>query len=329
MTEASLDRVFPSHPRSTVFHFDIATMKTLTVAFVALLAASNVWAAPDTPTRVLRDEGGTKVARQAKGKQSPSEFPLEGAPKSQGCYSSVGNMTLHKAVDKMSSGTCNQACKDDKFWVSGLKGSSCYCGFALPPKGDLVDDKKCNYPCPWYDPEACGGLGTPGFFSTFNLGINIEATNLQSSSSSTSKPTSSSTAGDETPSAPVVTETEAASQTPDSDSKSKPNTAGIAAGVVVGVVGVAAIIGGIFFFVRRRRNAEIEEDHRRNAAVNAFINGSKPPGSSGSISMTDARLDPVMAHRRMSDGSIADNEDYSRRILRVSCKSPRHIESAH
>ncbi|KAL3951753.1 hypothetical protein ACCO45_013470 [Purpureocillium lilacinum] len=242
-------------------------MKTLTVAFVALLAASNVWAAPDTPTRVLRDEGGTKVARQAKGKQSPSEFPLEGAPKSQGCYSSVGNMTLHKAVDKMSSGTCNQACKDDKFWVSGLKGSSCYCGFALPPKGDLVDDKKCNYP--------------------YALG-------------------------------PVVTETEAASQTPDSDSKSKPNTAGIAAGVVVGVVGVAAIIGGIFFFVRRRRNAEIEEDHRRNAAVNAFINGSKPPGSSGSISMTDARLDPVMAHRRMSDGSIADNEDYSRRILRVT-----------
>ncbi|UNI17814.1 hypothetical protein JDV02_004132 [Purpureocillium takamizusanense] len=293
-------------------------MKTLSVAFVALLAASNAWAASDTPTRVLRDEGGTKVARQAKAKQSPSEFPLQGSPKSQGCYSSFGNMTLHKPVDNMSSGSCNQACKEDEYWVSGLKGSSCYCGFALPPKADLVDDKKCNYPCPYYDLEACGGLGT-GFYSTFNLGINIEATNLQSSSSSGSTPTSSSTAGDKSPSAPVVTETEAASQTPESDSgKSKPNTAGIAAGVVVGVVGVAAIIGGIFFFVRRRRNAEIEEDHRRNAAVNAFINGSKPPGSSGSISMTDARLDPVMAHRRMSDGSIADNEDYSRRILRVT-----------
>lgn len=69
--------------------------------------------------------------------------------------------------------------------------------------------------------------------------------------------------------------------------------------------------------MRRRRNAEIEEEHRRNAAVNAFINGSKPPSTSGSISMTDSRLDPVMAHRRLSDGSIADNEDYSRRILRV------------
>ena len=68
--------------------------------------------------------------------------------------------------------------------------------------------------------------------------------------------------------------------------------------------------------MRRKRNAEIEEEHRRNAAVNAFISGGKPPGSSGGLSMSDSRLDPVM-NRRMSDGSIADNQDYSRRILRV------------
>jgi cell wall integrity and stress response component len=92
--------------------------------------------------------------------------------------------------------------------------------------------------------------------------------------------------------------------------------AGIAAGVVVGVVVIAALIGGGFFYLRRKRNREIEEEYRRNAAVNAFIG--KPPGSSGGGSMTDSRMDPVMAHRRMSDGSIADNQDYSRRILRVS-----------
>jgi cell wall integrity and stress response component len=71
--------------------------------------------------------------------------------------------------------------------------------------------------------------------------------------------------------------------------------------------------------MKRRRNEEIEEEHRRNAAVNAFIGGGgKPPSSSGGLSMSDSRLDPVMANRRMSDGSIADNQDYSRRILRVS-----------
>jgi cell wall integrity and stress response component len=92
--------------------------------------------------------------------------------------------------------------------------------------------------------------------------------------------------------------------------------AGIVAGVVVGVVVAAGITAGVFLYMRKKRNDEIEAEHRRNAAVNAFMG--KPPGSSGGLSMTDSRLDPVMAHRRMSDGSIADNQDYSRKILRVS-----------
>lgn len=90
---------------------------------------------------------------------------------------------------------------------------------------------------------------------------------------------------------------------------------GIVAGVVVGVVVLLAIAGALVFWHRRRRNQEIEEEHRRNAAVNAFM---KPPGSSGGYSVeNDSRMDPVMAQRRLSSGSIADNEDYSRRILRV------------
>lgn len=88
------------------------------------------------------------------------------------------------------------------------------------------------------------------------------------------------------------------------------------------MVALLAIAGGLFFWHRRRQNREIEEEHRRNAAVNAFM---KPPGSSGGYSIdTDARLDPVMAQRRLSSGSIADNQDYSRRILRV-CLAATHI----
>ena len=41
--------------------------------------------------------------------------------------------------------------------------------------------------------------------------------------------------------------------------------------------------------------------------------------SPSSTSVTDSRLEPsVMFQRRMSDGSIADNQDYSRRILKVN-----------
>lgn len=93
--------------------------------------------------------------------------------------------------------------------------------------------------------------------------------------------------------------------------------AGIAAGVVVGIVAVAGIAGGLFLYMRNKKRQELEEEHRKTAAINSIMSASKAPGSSGGSSFTDTRLDPTMAQRRMSDGSIADNQDYSRRILKV------------
>ena len=73
---------------------------------------------------------------------------------------------------------------------------------------------------------------------------------------------------------------------------------------------------GVWFLLRRRRQHQAEEDYRRNAAnVNAFVNGGKLHTSNSS--MNDSRLDPSFVDRRQSNGSIADNEDYSRRILKV------------
>jgi len=110
-----------------------------------------------------------------------------------------------------------------------------------------------------------------------------------------------------------------ASNTPSSGSgggSSGPSTAGIAAGVVVGIIAIAAIAGGVWFYLRAKRRHEVEEEYKRQAAVSAFINGGKPGSSAGSS--PDSRLDPaIITQRRMSDGSIADNQDYSRRILKV------------
>lgn len=110
-----------------------------------------------------------------------------------------------------------------------------------------------------------------------------------------------------------------ASATPSKAAKeeeSKPNTAGIAAGVVVGIVGLFAIIGGVWFFMRRRRQKQAEEDYRRNASnIDQFVAGGKLHTSNSS--MNDSRIDPSFMDRRQSNGSIADNEDYSRRILKV------------
>jgi cell wall integrity and stress response component len=303
-------------------------MRTSTIFSVALVAFSQAMAvsAAVNPTKVIAR--APDATTNELGKQSPSEFPVPGGPKSQGCFSADGNFTLVTEKLDLSSGSCYEACKAKKKNVMALHGAQCLCGSYYPPKKSLVSDKKCNYPCPYYDKEACGGLGDPGYWSVFNTGLDVSVENLpepkedddDNKSKTSSVPSSTvaeSTAG---PTAPAATETqgEGEDQPEEEKKKSGPNTAGIAAGVVVGVAVIAGGIGGFFFWMRRRRNAEIEEDHRRNAAVNAFISGSKPPSSHGSISMTDSRLDPVLAHRRMSDGSIADNEDYSRRILRVT-----------
>ncbi|KAL9003766.1 MAG: hypothetical protein Q9188_003371 [Gyalolechia gomerana] len=112
-------------------------------------------------------------------------------------------------------------------------------------------------------------------------------------------------------------QTQAAPVTVENHKTSKgPNTAGIAAGVVVGVVAICAIAGGLFFFLRNRKRRAIAEAYQSNSA-NPFETESKPPPSS--CSMSDPRLEPsVMMQRRQSDGSIADNQDYSRRILKVT-----------
>ncbi|KAG5997117.1 hypothetical protein E4U52_004997 [Claviceps spartinae] len=279
-------------------------MRLSSVAYGALVVATGVHA--QTP------------------KQPSLQIPVSGISTASGCYGSYGNMTMHKPItaDKMSTAACNNACKDDGFWLAAMHGGQCLCGYALPPKKDLVEDSECNQPCPAYPPEACGGLES---YSFYNVGIQLQISRYDPASSSTTGgqtstavPTSAdkSSAGS-TGSASTTTQSSAPTES-SAPQKSGPNVAGIAAGVVVGIIAALALIAGVIFYIRRKRNSEIEEEHRRNAAVNAFISGSKPPSSHGSISMTDSRLDPVMAHRRMSDGSIADNEDYSRRILRVT-----------
>ncbi|KAH6606080.1 hypothetical protein Trco_005233 [Trichoderma cornu-damae] len=301
-------------------------MKSSTIFYSALVAASQVYTA--LGATAVRAHEISHVARD--NLQVPSAQPVPNAIRSQGCWSSLGNMTKTSITGTIvSSGKCATYCISNQYPVAGLAADVCYCGMVYPPVGTVVDDSKCNFPCPAYPIEACGSLGHPGYYSIFNTGVNINPLNYEppasttSSSSSSSTASSTTSAGSETSTSaanPSVPASQSAEATPTEapDNSKKTNVAGIAAGTVVGVVVLGGLLGAAFFTMRRRRNAEIEEEHRRNAAVSAFINGSKPPSTSGSISMTDSRLDPIMAHRRLSDGSIADNEDYSRRILRVT-----------
>jgi len=239
----------------------------------------------------------------------------------EGCFKSAGNLKLNGTNTWQSKKTCHDLCVPLAASVEATANTNeCWCGNALPATADKVDDSQCNANCTGYPLEMCGSAST---FSVYLTGV---GTVSNSSTSSSAAPSSSST----TSASPSVVTVEGNGQTvvvttgPTNSptSHSSTNKAAIAAGVVVGlVVFAAAVAGGAFLFIRRRRNRQVEEEYRRNAAVSEFVAGGKTHNSDNASysSYSDNRLDPsVMAQRRMSDGSIADNQDYSRRILKVT-----------
>ena len=62
---------------------------------------------------------------------------------------------------------------------------------------------------------------------------------------------------------------------------------------------------------------DLQDEYKRSTQVNDFMH-SKPPAT-GYSNMSDSRLDPEAGAHRNSAGSLGpDNQDYSRKILRVS-----------
>jgi cell wall integrity and stress response component len=118
----------------------------------------------------------------------------------------------------------------------------------------------------------------------------------------------------------IITQTPSATSGSSSGDSSGGGTsvAGIAAGVVVGVLAVIGIVVGIFFLLRHRKKQAAEEEYKRTQVSDFMRGGERKPPSTGYSQMSDSRLDPEAGARRDSHGSIADNQDYSRRVLRVS-----------
>ncbi|OCL10326.1 hypothetical protein AOQ84DRAFT_375017 [Glonium stellatum] len=237
----------------------------------------------------------------------------------EGCFSTGDPLEDHGSYTFQSTGNCQPICVGLGKPVMGLvNGSNCWCGDLLPPKAAQVDNSSCNTPCNGYNLADCGGNN---FWSIYLTGLNHN-------SIANYDPSSASSAGAAKTSAPAAVVTvggstvvmtvpgQSGTSKPSSSPSSGPNKAGIAAGVVVGVVGLAGIIAGVMLYLRQKRRREVEEEYRRQAAVSSFVGAGKLHTSNSS--MNDSRLDPEVMLRRQSDGSIADNEDYSRRILKVT-----------
>lgn len=145
---------------------------------------------------------------------------------------------------------------------------------------------------------------------------NTDTTDTATSTTDTNNPpateTPATTEAEQTVVVTAPSQSEAVSQpvsSENSDTASKSNTAAIAAGVVVGVVGFFALLGAIFFFWRfKKRKSE------RNFLNTGPAENYNKPMSTSSNSRFDGDF---MAQRRQSNGSIDDDQDFSRRILQV------------
>lgn len=254
-----------------------------------------------------------------------------------GCFMEKGDFKLMGNDPFMTNALCREWCITPASKVSSpakyagtSKNGQCWCGNTLPAKDKIVENGDCDNKCQGYRFEPCGGRKSqltitigqgddPRLYDGDGDGENgLDAsdhpdyTPPKSTATSSKQPTSASTVVQDGPTV-VVTRPADDSQGDNKDGKDKDggglNTAGLAAGVVVGVLVAISAGVGAFIFVRRKKQKQVEQDYRRSVAVMEY--GVKKPES-------DMRLDPVMLQRRMSDGSIADNQDYSRRILKVT-----------
>ncbi|EPS35884.1 hypothetical protein H072_10675 [Dactylellina haptotyla CBS 200.50] len=235
--------------------------------------------------------------------------PVSAADDSIACYDNAGETKNVGPNTYQTQGLCHDQCRDSNKAVWGVtRGSTCYCGDFVPSDGK-VDKSECNISCQGYPQQLCGGLSTWLFGYT-----GIVPPDSKSSKSSSSSGGSSTT---DSPSVQTVvqggvTVTATAPVNSDSSQSGGTSKAGIAAAAVVGVIAIIALGVGGFLVVRRNRRRQAEEEYRAAVAAKEFTASIRKP-------QADSRLDPVMLqHRRLSDGSIADNQDFSRRILKVT-----------
>ncbi|KAH7236738.1 uncharacterized protein BKA55DRAFT_543385 [Fusarium redolens] len=102
--------------------------------------------------------------------QSPAKSPVLGQVTPQGCFNSLPSKADGRSNTFNSVGTCTNYCQKLKKTVAILKDVECICADIYPAKSALVDDDKCDTPCPGYANDACGGEDA---YSVFNLGVDL------------------------------------------------------------------------------------------------------------------------------------------------------------
>lgn len=103
--------------------------------------------------------------------QRPAVVPVSGRATPQGCFGSLSATASGERVKYACAGVCLKRCKDEGKAVMVLHMVYCYCADTYPPRLSILEDEKCNWPCPGYGLEACGSQKA---YSVFNTGLEID-----------------------------------------------------------------------------------------------------------------------------------------------------------
>ncbi|ETR98642.1 hypothetical protein M419DRAFT_103251 [Trichoderma reesei RUT C-30] len=260
-------------------------------------------------------------------------------------------------------GLCTHWCVDKNYAFAITQQNSCWCSNYYPDKASTVSIKECNVPCPAWPDEYCGGRGLYGYLALNEVAPSGTKTAPASTSTPTESTSDSTTFSTSTPppsSTPTTTPTDGSggsgsrstgstpSQTADPSKDESGGSAGggskksglgtgAIAGIAVGVVlGVLALAGALLFlFLRRRRQGK--DEYQNDPSVRGSSSGmvgvipgdltgnSGSPASPVSVAnrnstiQIDPRMDPFKqglyirgSHESLN--TLRDDHDYSRRI---------------
>lgn len=262
-----------------------------------------------------------------------------------GCYSSIpSSYTDSTSYEYQSTSYCANLCSGYTYYAL-TQGNTCICGNDAPDSADTADT--CTTACFGYGQETCGGSSAYDVYQLQDRSVSSTTkatTGTTTSKTGTSTTTTSTDASSNTPvtQTTVVTTQNTSTTTlyssATSDSSNSTSTGAsnksiigpAVGGAVGGVVGIGIIVLIVFLIKRRhdknKRDAELADSAYFSALKrdNTFSSHADRPISNPFISkeelMVDQRLNPVMlnSRRRISEGSLADEADYSRKILRVA-----------
>jgi cell wall integrity and stress response component len=88
-------------------------------------------------------------------KEVPAGIPTLGTDTVAGCFNALADMTLVATWEYNTQGWCSKQCRSKNKPVGATYSKACYCGTKLPNQKNLLNDSKCNEPCPGFGDQAC------------------------------------------------------------------------------------------------------------------------------------------------------------------------------